>query len=77
MLSTIPTIDKDEDFVENERRRPRDTSTDANFTRGIFGEEATITLKIPRIVDDYNHNMNGVDIADQLRSNYSTQRTHL
>ena len=30
-------------------------------------------LRIPQIIDDYNHNMNGVDQADQLRVSYSTQ----
>jgi hypothetical protein len=34
-------------------------------------------LPIPRMVDDYNHFMNGVDIADQLRAKFTTeQRTH-
>ena len=30
-------------------------------------------LPIPQMVDDYNHFMNGVDIADQLRARFSTQ----
>jgi len=34
-------------------------------------------LPIPSMVDDYNHFMNGVDIADQLRAKFTTeQRTH-
>ena len=32
-------------------------------------------LPIPLFINDYNHFIGGVDIADQLRSYYSTQRT--
>ena len=42
----------------------------------LFGEEPVREQEIPRIINDYNHCMNGVDIADQLRSNYSTEVTH-
>jgi hypothetical protein len=31
-------------------------------------------LPIPGIVDDYNHFMNGVDIADQLRAKFTTEQ---
>lgn len=30
---------------------------------------------IPKIIDDYNHKMNGVDLSDQFRSYYNTQLT--
>jgi len=41
----------------------------------VFGSESRKVLKIPKIIDDYNHNMNGVDVADQLRLYYNTQQT--
>ena len=41
----------------------------------MFGSESRKVLKIPKIIDDYNHNMNGVNVADQLRSYYNTQQT--
>ena len=34
-------------------------------------------LSIPQFIDMYNHLMGGVDEADQLRSYFNTQRTHL
>ena len=47
------------------------------MVRKVFGDEARKELPIPVFIDDYNHYMGGVDIADQLRSYYSTQRTSL
>jgi hypothetical protein len=43
----------------------------------VFGDQARKELPIPVFIDDYNHYMGGVDIADQLRSYYSTQRISL
>jgi hypothetical protein len=36
--------------------------------------EHTRLLPIPGAIDDYNHHMGGVDIADQLRAGFSTQQ---
>jgi hypothetical protein len=42
--------------------------------QAVFGSESKKKLKIPKIIDNYNHYMNGIDIADQLRSYYNTQK---
>ncbi len=36
--------------------------------------EHTRLLPIPSAIDNYNHYMGGVDIADQLRAKFSTQQ---
>ena len=36
--------------------------------------EHTRLLPIPEAINDYNHHMGGVDIADQLRAGFSTQQ---
>ncbi|CAG8728662.1 2479_t:CDS:2, partial [Cetraspora pellucida] len=75
MLTTIHGLVGDEWKVERERQRPRETSTNAVKVRTVFGTESKKKLKIPRVIDDYNNYMNGVDVADQLRSYYSMQQT--
>ena len=74
MLSTIHGITGEEWEIERERRRSRETSTNAAKIQVVFGPEFKKKLKILKVIDDYNHYMNGVDIADQLRSYYSTQK---
>lgn len=74
LLSTVHNLDPDA-WVEKMRRKPRETSTNATAARRPFAEDQhRKLLKIPKIDDDYNQYMGSVDIADQLRSYYSTQR---
>ena len=63
--------------VEKLRRRPVKTSTNARTSRAPFGDLTVKKLPIPDFIDMYNHFMNGVDVADQLRCYYDTQRVHL
>ena len=72
MLSTIHEINGN-NRIERMRRRPRETSTNAVKVRAIFGTASKKSLPIPCVIDDYNHFMGGVDIADQLRGYYGTQ----
>lgn len=75
MLSTIHQISGEMSFVERIRRQPRVTSTNAHNVQSVFNGQHTAKLSIPKIINDYNFNMNGVDISDQYRSYYSTQLT--
>ena len=71
MLATIHKVDRDH-TVERFCRRPRTTSTNARKLRRVLGSRSTKTFPIPKITDDYKHNMNSVDISDQLWSSYTT-----
>jgi hypothetical protein len=42
--------------------------------RIVFGDCPTKELLILIFIDDYNHNMGGVDIANQLRESYETHK---
>src|SRR5580700_1911509 len=73
-MSTIHTIHTSQDFVEKVRRRPTKTSTNGAIAWKAFGDNPCLAMPIPRIFDDYNKYMGGVDIANQLRESYETHR---
>jgi hypothetical protein len=50
------------------------TSILSLYTRCKELYENTCLLPIPSAIDDYNHYIGGVDIADQLRAGFSTQQ---
>lgn len=72
----ISTVDDGQSTKETARKRPPLTQTGARITRKVFGDEVVKTLRIPTFIFYYNLYMGGVDIADQLRSYFNTQRTH-
>lgn len=61
--------------VIRSRRRPKLSSTNGTIVRRVFGDSVCKPIPIPIFIDDYNYNMGGVDIADQLRSYYCVQQT--
>jgi hypothetical protein len=76
-LTTVHTIHEACDLITRWRRAPAPTSTNAAIARKPFKGEARAELEIPRFIDDYNYNMGGVDIADQHRQAFCTQRKTL
>jgi hypothetical protein len=73
-LSNVHTVYKVEDFREKLRKRPAKTSTNGRIVRQVFGSDLTKELEIPVFIDDYNHYMGGVDIANQFREVYETHK---
>lgn len=74
----MTTVSNGQKKVKRLRRRPAKTATNARTSRAVFGhDKARKELLIPEFIDQYNHYMNGVDNADQLRCYYSTQKVHL
>ena len=64
-LSTIHTVHEASSWVNSRRNRPGPTSTNAAITGKVFGDSPFMILDILTWVDNYNHNMNGVDLANQ------------
>ena len=74
----LSTIHESTSYTLSKRKKPKLTSTNAAKARLPFAPtEHTKLLAIPTIINDYNQHMGGVDIADQLRSNYCVQQKSL
>ena len=56
--------------IKKECCRPRINELNKVGVRSVWGEDHTKKIRIPGIVDDYNHWMLGVDVADQLFASY-------
>jgi hypothetical protein len=76
-LSNIHTVNKAEDFREKQRHRPAKMSTNGRIVRKVFGDEYIKELYIPCFIDDYNHYIGGIDLANQFREVYETHRASL
>jgi hypothetical protein len=67
-------VDKAKDFREKVRKRPAKTSTNGRIVQRVFGSDYAKELSIPCFIDDYNHHIGGVDLANQFRESYETHR---
>ena len=76
MVLFMSTVSNGSIQVIRLRRRPAQTSTNARTSQMVFGDAVVKDLAISEYIDMYNHFMNGVDIADQLRSYYNTQKAY-
>jgi len=74
-VTILSTVYDFESQQERLRKPPGKKSTNAKKAREAFGDLQEKQMMIPLCIDDYNHNMGGVDIADQLCSYYDTQLT--
>jgi len=54
--------------------KTRTTSSNAANVRRVFRTSERKSLFIPTVIDDYNCHMNGVNLADQRRSTYTTHQ---
>ena len=67
MVSTIHTGDE---VLKRARRKPRVTDKNKGHVRLVWGDNHTVNINIPLLIDNYNHWMLGVDVADQLIAYY-------
>ena len=59
-------MSSEEENIKKARKRPRKNQINRDNVCIIWGKEHTVHVKIPLLIDDYNHWMLGVDLADQL-----------
>ena len=58
------SMHKAKDYVIRSRKRPKKTSTNAAIVYRAFKGAAIKDLPIPRLIDVYNHHINGIDLAN-------------
>jgi hypothetical protein len=73
-LSTIHIVHEASSSVTALQKCPPNTSTNAAIVCRAFGGLAQKELEIPCFINDYNHHMNSVDLANQFRQAYNTQQ---
>ena len=66
-VSTVHRIGK---VIERIRRKPRMTAINKSHVEQVWGSLGKIAIYIPQLIDDYNHWMGGVDLADQRIAYY-------
>jgi hypothetical protein len=54
----------EEDIVQKLKKRSKKISTNAKVVKAVFGDEIRKLLYIPVAINNYNHHMNGADIAN-------------
>src|SRR5262249_10838945 len=75
MLTTVHELIGPGWKIERERRRAKINQTNKARVQETWGDSYKKKVAIPKVIDDYNHHMGGVDIADQRREYYNTQIT--
>jgi hypothetical protein len=76
-LSNIYTVHTAKDWRNRVRKRPAKSSTNGTLVQKVFKNQALKTLPIPSFIDDYNHYMGGVDLANQFQKSYKVHRKTL
>eukprot|EP00957_Ditylum_brightwellii_P202782 15331798-Ditylum_brightwellii.AAC.1 len=57
-------------MVERARRRPRIMVLNQKHVKDVWGDAGSKEGNVPRIIEDYNHCIGGVDISDQRIAYY-------
>jgi hypothetical protein len=73
-LSIIYTVYTVNDFVAQQRKRPAKTSISSSIVCTVFKDDFIKELLISVFIDDYNHNIRGVNIVNQLQKAYKTYK---
>jgi hypothetical protein len=74
LVMMMSTVHRGYETIERLRRKPAKGSAGYTVAHKVFGSEHRKLLHIPGFIDDYNHYMHAVDLADQLRAGFTTTR---
>jgi protein associated with RNAse G/E len=66
-----------QNYIVKLQKQPFTTAIGYRQTVKVFSDEARKKLDIPDFIEEYNLFICSVDVADQLRSYYNTERTYM
>ena len=70
MVFCVSTVHRVGQTIKRCRRKPRVTPKNKAHVDKVWGDKGKMDIEIPRLIDDYNHWMGGVDLSDQHISYY-------
>jgi hypothetical protein len=70
VVDLVSTVHTGNECVKKARKRPRENQLNRKNVREVWGSSAVVDIIIPKVIDDYNNCMGGVDKAYQLMSGY-------
>ena len=73
VVTMVMTMHTTDETVSCVRKKPRVNAVNKANCNQIWGESFARMIQIPKVIDDYNHWMGGVDQNNQLISNYRHQ----
>ena len=76
MILFMTSIDTKRQYVQRKRKNFTKTITNTKTSKIVFDNESIKTLFISKFIDLYNHYMNEMNVTNQLRFYYNTQRNH-
>jgi hypothetical protein len=63
-MTTAHSLKNDDNLVVINRRRPAITTVNRSIIEPVFDNQPRKELAIPKAINDYNHGMNGGDVAN-------------
>ena len=62
----ILTLSEVGKILLRKRKRPHKTNKNRNHVDKVWGNDPINEVHVPAMINDYNHWMSGVDVADQM-----------
>ena len=70
IVTMVSTIHEANETIVKVRKKPRITFTNRQNLEAVWGNNFEKAITIPKVIDNYNHWMLGVDKCDQLIAYY-------
>jgi len=70
IVNMVTTMHTGDETTTQARRRPKANNTNRRNIQDVWGTSHVANIDIPSVINNYNHWMGGVDLADQLIAYY-------